>query len=83
MPKINNVGGMVEEFAFDVDAKTAKRNIYQNGTLTHEGKGVTLGSEVADKTVDGRDVMVSINNASLTRFPLIDNHEISLFLRRT
>lgn len=61
LPKINNIGGMVEEYIYDEASKTAKRNIYQNGTLTREGKTIPTGQDITDTTLDGREVTVSKN----------------------
>ena len=59
LPKIDNIGGYVEELFFDPATNQGRRNIYQNGTLTREGKGITQGVDIQDKTIDGREVSVS------------------------
>ncbi|ELT92662.1 hypothetical protein CAPTEDRAFT_19960 [Capitella teleta] len=56
LPKIDNVGGMVEEYIYDAASNSSKRNIYQNGTLSREGKSISMGKDISDTTLDGRQI---------------------------
>jgi tetrahydromethanopterin S-methyltransferase subunit H len=60
LPKVDNIGGLVEEYIYDEANNSSKRNVYQNGALSREGKVIPLGQEITDTTLDGRTATVSL-----------------------